>query len=41
MKAQEALSRGLVSRVVPPEKSLEEAIETAKKIASMSRISCI
>ena len=38
MKAQEALQRGLVSRVVPAEKSLDEAIELAKKIASFSRV---
>ena len=38
MKAQEALSRGLVSRVVPAEKSLEDAIELATKIAKMPRL---
>lgn len=41
IKAQEALQRGLVSRVVPPEKCLDEAIELAKKIASMPRLICI
>jgi enoyl-CoA hydratase/carnithine racemase len=40
MKADEALSRGLVSRVVPPEKSLEEAIELASRIAKMPRLIC-
>ena len=40
MKAQEALTRGLVSRVVPPEKTLEEALELAKKISSMPRLIC-
>ncbi len=40
IKAQEALSRGLVSRVVPAEKSLEEAIELAMKIAKMPRLIC-
>lgn len=41
MKANEALQRGLVSRVVSPEKCLDEAIELAKKIASMPRLICI
>ncbi len=40
MKAQEALQRGLVSRVVSPEKSLDEAIDLAIKIASMPRLIC-
>lgn len=40
LSAQEANARGLVSRVVPPEKSLPEAIEVAKKIASMPRLIC-
>jgi enoyl-CoA hydratase len=40
MKANEALQRGLVSRVVPPEKCLEDAIELAKKIAAMPRLIC-
>ncbi len=38
MKAQEALSRGLVSRVVPAEKSLDDAVELAAKIAKMPRL---
>jgi enoyl-CoA hydratase len=38
MKADEALQRGLVSKVVDKEKSLEEAIVMAKKIASKSII---
>ena len=41
MKAPEALQRGLVSRVVPAEKSLDEALELAKKIASMPRVIAI
>ena len=40
MKAQEALTRGLVSRVVPQDKTLNEALELAKKISSKSRIIC-
>ena len=36
MKAEEALLRGLVSKVVDKEKSLEEALNIAKKIASKS-----
>lgn len=40
MKADEALSRGLVSRVVPSEKSLDEAIELAARIAKMPRLIC-
>lgn len=38
MKAQEALARGLVSRVVPQEKSLDEAVDLAMKIAAMPRL---
>lgn len=38
MKADEALQRGLVSKVAEKEKSLEEAIEIAKKIADKSSI---
>lgn len=38
MKAEEALQRGLVSRVVEKEKSLEEGLNVAKKIASKSII---
>eukprot|EP00340_Litonotus_pictus_P007055 CAMPEP_0170520406 /NCGR_PEP_ID=MMETSP0209-20121228/5705_1 /TAXON_ID=665100 ORGANISM="Litonotus pictus, Strain P1" /NCGR_SAMPLE_ID=MMETSP0209 /ASSEMBLY_ACC=CAM_ASM_000301 /LENGTH=226 /DNA_ID=CAMNT_0010806687 /DNA_START=162 /DNA_END=839 /DNA_ORIENTATION=- len=41
MKADEACQRGLVSRVVEKEKSLEEAINLAKKIASKSSIASI
>lgn len=40
IKADEALSRGLVSRVVPSEKSLDEAIELATRIAKMPRLIC-
>lgn len=40
MKAEEALTRGLVSRVVPAEKSMDEAVELAKKIAAMPRLIC-
>jgi enoyl-CoA hydratase len=36
MDAQEAERSGLVSRVVPDERLLDEALETAEKIASMS-----
>jgi len=36
MKAEEALQRGIVSKVASKEKSLEEGIELAKKIASKS-----
>jgi len=38
MSAQEALLRGLVSRVVKTEKCLEEAIETGHKISKFSRV---
>lgn len=38
MDAVEAESSGLVSRVVNAEELIEEALKTAKKIASMSRI---
>jgi enoyl-CoA hydratase/carnithine racemase len=38
MTAQEALLRGLVSRIVPKEKSLEIAIELAKNIANRPRL---
>lgn len=38
MKAEEALQRGIVSRVASKEKSLEEGIEVAKKIASKSSL---
>ena len=37
MGADEAERSGLVARVVPSEKLLEEAMETARKIASLSR----
>ena len=40
MKAQEALARGLVSKVVAPEKTLNESLELAKKISSMPRLIC-
>jgi enoyl-CoA hydratase/carnithine racemase len=40
MKAQEAMNRGLVSRVVHQDKSLDEAIELAKKIGAMPRLIC-
>jgi enoyl-CoA hydratase/carnithine racemase len=40
MKAQEALTRGLVSKVVAPENTLNEAVELAKKISAMPRIIC-
>ena len=36
MDAQEALRAGLVSRVLPTDKLLEEALATAQKIASYS-----
>ena len=36
MTADEACSRGLVSRVVPPEKTVDEALAIATKIASKS-----
>jgi len=35
--AQEALQRNLVSRVVPKEETVKEALEVAKKIASFSQ----
>ena len=38
MLAPEALSRGLVSRVVPKDKNLDEANEAAKKIAKICRL---
>lgn len=38
MTAQEAVLRGLVSRVVSKEKSLEVAIEVAKNIANRPRL---
>jgi len=37
MTAQEALTRGLVARVVPADELLEDAIKTAAKIASHSK----
>ncbi len=39
--ADEALSRGLVSRVVPEDKTLEEATEIAKKISAMPSLTRI
>jgi enoyl-CoA hydratase/carnithine racemase len=36
MTADEACNRGLVSRVVPPEKTVEEALRIATKIATKS-----
>ena len=36
--AQEASQYGLVSRVIPAESLVEEAVETADKIASHSKI---
>lgn len=41
MKAQEALTRGLVSRIVPQDKCYEEALEMAKKIAAQPRLIAI
>lgn len=38
MKADEAETLGLVARVVPAGKALEEAVETAKAIASRSKV---
>lgn len=38
INAQEAASYGLVSKVFPPESLVEEAIKTADKIASHSKI---
>jgi enoyl-CoA hydratase/carnithine racemase len=40
MTAQEAILRGLVSRVVSKEKSLEVALELAMKIADKPRLIC-
>mgnify|MGYP001322054980 FL=1 len=37
MDAEEAEHAGLVSRIVPADQLLDDAIKTAKKIASMSR----
>ena len=37
MDAEEAERAGLVSRIVPTENLVDEAISTAQKIASMSR----
>jgi len=37
MDAEEAASRGLVSRVIPKEHLVEEAVKVAKKIASKSK----
>jgi len=37
MDAQEAASRGLVSRVVPKEELLDEALKIAKKISTKSK----
>ncbi|KAJ1903188.1 putative enoyl-CoA hydratase, mitochondrial [Coemansia sp. S100] len=39
LNAQEAMSYGLVSRVFPPEKLLEETIKTAAKIAAKGAVS--
>ncbi|MDH5411744.1 MAG: enoyl-CoA hydratase-related protein, partial [Alphaproteobacteria bacterium] len=41
MDAEEAERAGLVSRIVPAEKLLEEAMKAAEKIAAMSRPSVI
>lgn len=38
MLADEALSRGLVSRVVKPQETLNISVEMGKKIASMPRL---
>lgn len=40
MSAEEAILRGLVSRVVNKEKSLDVALDLAKKIASKPRLIC-
>lgn len=40
MKADEAETLGLVARVVPAGKALDEALETAKLIASRSKVAC-
>ena len=37
MKADEAVTRGLASRAVPAERLLDDALETARKIASFSK----
>lgn len=37
MTAEEACNRGLVSRIVEADKLVDEALETAKKIAGMSK----
>lgn len=37
MDAQEAWQRGLVSKVVPPDQTVEEAFKIARKIASKSQ----
>jgi len=37
ISAEEAAAHGLVSRVVPDDKLLEEALKTAEKIASFSQ----
>ena len=41
MHAEEAERCGLVSRVVPPEKLIEEALATAEKIAGFSRVAVL
>ena len=37
MDAQEAASRGLVSRVVPTEQAVDEGLKVAKKISTLSK----